>query len=184
MMKKSVAHPCMPQKKTFQKKSASTHSQNADAKKSIRFDTSKNTVHFVHPPPRSRNKEYWFTETQRIVRKGVAFDVEPGINTAVTVTCRLQLCTLAMKRSVEPTTRSNSSSSRSVVSILEEESSLFLPRGVPRRGPRWLAVGSTVPGAMNPVKVVLPPGSYQIRCEGHRPVQVFAQAWDVERELI
>lgn len=143
-------------------------------KKSIRFAVGDNRVRYVHPPPRSLNKDYWFTETQRVVKKGLQFEIEPHVNTAVNVDCRLQLCTLSLSSACASS--SSVAPTRGFVSILDE--------GVFTAHRGWLSLGSVAAGEMAAVKVVLPPGSYQLRCEGTHPIQIFAQAWDIERQLI
>lgn len=145
--------------------------------KSIKFLMGENKVRFIRVPPRSRNKEFWFTETQRIVRKGLQFEVEPNIHTHIEVTCRLHLSTLAMSAS---SASSSSAVPRSVLMVLEEGEPLF--GGVSHK--KWLAVGTVSPGQMVPIKVVFPPGNYLVRCEGECRLQVFGQSWDVERELV
>eukprot|EP00796_Vickermania_ingenoplastis_P008329 gene8329-5839_t len=137
----------------------------------------KGSVRFIRVPPRSHNKDFWFSEYQRIVKKGMQFEVEPNINAGVEVDCRLQLCTLAMSSAASP-----SRGQRSVVSVLNEQD-LFADPTVATNGQQWFAIGRVGPGEMTAVKVILPPGSYQLRCQGEHPVQIFAQAWDVERHL-
>lgn len=48
----------------------------------------------------------------------------------------------------------------------------------------WLTMGSVCPGQMQRLRVILPAGLYELRCEGDSdPVQVFAQDWDFEEKL-
>lgn len=159
--------------------------RNKGSRKGISFATSENKVSFVRVPPRTENSSYWFTETQRIVRKGIHFEVEPLVNTGVQVDCRLQLTSLACSTI---TGEKHAKHERSCVSLLSEDPiGLGFPFQLAQdklsTGSSWLAIGSVSPGEIKSVKVILPPGPYQLRCEGPRPVQVFAQVWDVEREL-
>ncbi|KAG5498243.1 hypothetical protein JIQ42_03048 [Leishmania sp. Namibia] len=164
-------------------------------RKSISFNSNRNKVRFIRVPPRSQNRKFWFTETQRIVKKGLNFEVEPDIMIEVNIECRMQITTLARKPLAEsgkaPATNgiagaaaSSSAASAATRSYIEVEETepLFLPDS--RKRDRWQCIGSVGAGEMAKVRVVMPPGSYRMRCVGGDVVQIFAQAWDLERELI
>ncbi|CAJ1009961.1 hypothetical protein Q4I28_005275 [Leishmania naiffi] len=165
------------------------------ARKKISFNANRNKVRFIRVPPRSQNRKFWFTETQRIVKKGLNFEVEPEIMIEVNIECRMQITALARKplsqlgkgpaaNGIEGAAASSSLASlakRSYIE-LEETDPLFLPDA--RKRNRWQCVGSVSSGEMTKVRIVMPPGSYRMRCTGGDVVQVFAQSWDIERELI
>ncbi|GET90009.1 hypothetical protein, conserved [Leishmania tarentolae] len=165
------------------------------ARKRISFNANRNTVRFIRVPPRSQNGKFWFTETQRIVKKGLNFEVEPEIMIEVNIECRMQITALARKplsqlgkppaaNGISGATASSSAASvakRSYIEV-EETDPLFLPDA--RKRDRWQCIGSVGSGEMLKVRVVMPPGSYRMRCIGGDVVQIFAQAWDVERELV
>lgn len=139
--------------------------------KCITFNPNGNKVRFVRVPPRSQNRHFWFTESQRVVRKGLQFELEPDINTELATDGRVQLT--AIMQSV-----GTSSSHRAFVEVREEGLSL----GGPYVG-SWICIGSVAAGSTQRVRVILPVGSYQLRCVGGTAVQVVGQVWDVEREL-
>lgn len=192
-------------------------------RKSISFSTGENCVRLVKAPPKAERSRYWFTTTQRVVKKGVLFEVDPEIYTAVEVDCRMQLCTIAKSAdAVAPFTPSSKTKSgdtdggslrssrqggtpspascRSHFSVRCEDGIFVLGKSInlsPRLGGKqksifsesceespWMNVGSVLPGQLQRIRVVLPPGRYHLRCEGNsHPIQVFAQVWDLEQQL-
>ncbi|CAC9502591.1 conserved hypothetical protein [Leishmania infantum JPCM5] len=165
------------------------------ARKSISFNANRNKVRFIRVPPRSQNGKFWFTETQRIVKKGLNFEVEPEIMIEVNIECRMQITALARRplsqlgkspaaNGIAGAAASSSAASAAKRSYVEVEETvpLFLPDA--RKRDRWQCIGSVGAGEMSKVRVVMPPGSYRMRCNGGDVVQIFAQAWDIERELI
>ncbi|KAG5500415.1 hypothetical protein JKF63_03508 [Porcisia hertigi] len=164
------------------------------ARKRISFNANRNRVRFICVPPRSQNSKFWFTETQRVVKKGLNFEVEPDIMIEVNIECRMQITALARKPLFPPvkapaangsagasTSSTASSAKRSYVEV-EEAVPLFFADS--RERDRWQCIGSVGAGEMSKVRVVMPPGSYRFRCVGGDAVQIFAQVWDIERELI
>ncbi|KPI89140.1 hypothetical protein ABL78_1784 [Leptomonas seymouri] len=163
-------------------------------RKSITFNSNRNRVRFIRVPPRSQNQKFWFTETQRVVRKGLNFEVEPEIMIEVNIECRMQITAIARKP-LPPTAKAGaaagltkgsssamtSSLKRSFVEV-QETNSLFCCDA--RGQDRWQCIGSVWAGEMKKVLVVMPPGMYRMRCLGGDAVQLFAQAWDIERELV
>ncbi|KAK7200981.1 hypothetical protein NESM_000157500 [Novymonas esmeraldas] len=163
------------------------------ARKSISFNSNRNKVRFIRVPPRSQNRKFWFTETQRIVKKGLNFEVEPDVMIEVNIDCRMQITALARKPlalsarastagGIAAASASPAALARRSYVEVEETQPLFTPDRV--KGSRWQCIGSVSAGEMTKTRIVLPPGSYRVRCVGGDVVQVFAQAWDVERELI
>ncbi|KAF8275808.1 hypothetical protein C3747_10g444 [Trypanosoma cruzi] len=161
-------------------------------RKHISFARDGVKVCFVKPPPRSMNHCYWFTETELVAKKGLFFEVEPDIDLSVDVMCRMQLTSVASQPWKSPRLfskgggagekRPKGRSSERV--FLEIKASPSLGSiGVSRRASRWLTVASVEEGQLEKVRVILPAGSYALRCVGPRPVQVFAQVWDVETRL-
>lgn len=145
-------------------------------RKAISFDSNRDQVHPVRVPPRTQNAEYWFSERQKMVKKGLNFEIEPDISVEVNVDSKLQIGAIAY-----PAVPSTSSSARVFLEVKELQMSLF---GGDGSDEHWLCVGSVAPGGLQKVKLILPPGMYQLRCVGGKsPVQLFGQAWDVEREL-
>ncbi|KAG5474326.1 hypothetical protein LSCM1_03106 [Leishmania martiniquensis] len=165
------------------------------ARKSVSFNSNRNKVRLIRVPPRSQNRKFWFTETQRIVKKGLNFEVEPDIMIEMNIECRLQLTTLARKplaqsgrapaaNGIAGAAAASSAASavkRSYIEV-EETEPLLLPDS--RKHDRWQCIGSVGAGEMVKVRVAMPPGCYRMRCIGGDIVQIFAQAWDIERELI
>jgi hypothetical protein len=163
------------------------------ARKSISFNSNRNKVRFIRVPPRSQNRKFWFTETQRIVKKGLNFEVEPEIMIEVNIECRMQITAIARKplsgaaKAAAATSLAKRvpsflpSSQRSFVEV-QETNSLFCSDVHGRD--RWQCIGSVAEGDMKKVLVVMPPGMYRMRCLGGGAVQLFAQAWDIERELV
>lgn len=164
------------------------------ARKSISFNSNRNKVRFIRVPPRSQNQKFWFTETQRVVKKGLNFEVEPDIMIEVNIECRMQITAMARRPlSHAGKTVANaglpkgsaaamaSSSQRSFVEVQETNSLLCCDA---RGNDRWQCIGSVGAGDLKKVLVVMPPGMYRMRCLGGDAVQLFAQAWDIERELV
>lgn len=164
------------------------------ARKSISFNSNRNKVRFIRVPPRSQNQKFWFTETQRVVKKGLNFEVEPEIMIEVNIDCRMQITAIARKPlshaakaaaaaglAKGSSAAMTSSSQRSFVEV-QETDSLFCTDA--RGQPRWQCIGSVGEGDLKKVLVVMPPGMYRMRCLGGDAVQLFAQAWDIERELV
>ncbi|KPA85446.1 hypothetical protein ABB37_01745 [Leptomonas pyrrhocoris] len=164
------------------------------ARKRISFNSNRNKVRFIHVPPRSQNKKFWFTETQRVVKKGLNFEVEPEIMIEVNIECRMQITAMARKPPSHAAKAAataglakgsslvmTSSSQRSFVEV-QETNSLFCCDA--RGQDRWQCIGSVGASEMKKVLVTMPPGTYRMRCVGGGSVQLFAQAWDIERELI
>ncbi|RNF10361.1 uncharacterized protein Tco025E_06807 [Trypanosoma conorhini] len=161
-------------------------------RKHISFARDGIKVRFVKPPPRSMNHRYWFTETEAVAKKGLSFEVEPDIAVSVDVSCRVQLTGVASQSCKAPRFlftggvagkhRPNSKSSGRVYLDLKANPSLGVI-GAVQRASRWLTVASVEEGHIEKVRVILPPGSYTLRCVGPRPVQVFAQVWDFETRL-
>lgn len=193
-----------------------THPLPLSRRKSITFDPNRNSVRLVRVPPRSQNRDFWFTESPRVVKKGFCFELEPHISVELSVDCRIQLTALTQRPAVLSTdaakkydasaatpsgkdggntshesgsrngkkqrkgmtAQSSPESQRAFVEVREEVSLLGSPGA-----DRWLCIGSTLPTVMEKVRAILPPGVYQIRVSGDRPVQVYAQAWEIERRL-
>lgn len=170
------------------------------ARKSISFNSNRNKVRFIRVPPRSQNRKFWFTETQRIVKKGLNFEVEPDIMIEVNIECRMQITALSRKpsqsagrpasngvaaaaaaSSSSPAASPSSPAKRSFIEVEELNPLLSFMSGSESH---WQCIGSVAAGEMCKVLVVMPPGNYRVRCIGNDAVQVFAQAWDVERELV
>lgn len=152
-------------------------------KKRISFDPRGNRVRFVQTVPRSRNTDFWFTEVERVVRKGLQFEVEPNIDVDVSTDVRLQITAVAQalgKVSASPP--AGAPHGRSFLEVQELLPSFSGVAAVRTR--KWHTLGSVGVGEISRLRIILPAGSYLIRCVGHLPVQVFGQAWDRERELV
>lgn len=113
-------------------------------------------------------------------------ELEPHITVEMSVDCRVQLSGLAQQKDVPVTALSSSSAhelgkvdpDRGFLQLREESPLLSMPEES-----RWLTVASVAPNTVERIRVVLPPGVYHLRCVSKRPVQLFAVAWDIEREL-
>ncbi|KEG14098.1 hypothetical protein DQ04_00621070 [Trypanosoma grayi] len=159
-------------------------------RKHISFSRDGNKVRFVKPPPRSMNRRYWFTETESVVKKGVSFEIEPDINVSVDVGCRMQLTSIASQSSSflhaspggDAVGKKRHGSSTRVFLEVKVGPSLGLLGGA-RGSSRWYTVASVNEGHVEKTRVILPPGTYMLRCVGERPIQIFAQAWDLETKL-
>lgn len=144
--------------------------------KHISFDPNRNRVRFVRVPPRSQNDKYWFTETERVVRKGLQFEVEPNIAIEVTIDCRIKLTGLA--QDTKAGSAGAAAPSGRVFLEVKEASPFFGDDA------EWVTVGSVAPGALEKINVTLPSGAFQLRSSGAKAsLQVLAEAWDLEREL-
>lgn len=164
------------------------------ARKSISFNSNRNRVRFIRVPPRSQNQRFWFTEMQRVVKKGLNFEVEPEVMVEVNIECRMQITAIARKplshalksAAVAGLTKRSpaamTSLSRRTFVEVQETNSLFCCDA--QGQDRWQCIGSVGAGDMKKVVVVMPPGMYRVRCLGGDAVQLFAQAWDIERELV
>ncbi|CCW62381.1 unnamed protein product [Phytomonas sp. EM1] len=148
----------------------------SNRRKHISFDPRGNRVRFVPTPPKSEYKNYWFSESQHVVRKGIQIEVEQDIAIALNVECRLQLTSLT-----QASTPSNGPHSNSRVFLEVKELSLSSLGEVDEES--WYCVGSVCPGSVEKICVVLPAGLYHMRSVGKNPIHVFAQMWEVEREL-
>ncbi|RNF00142.1 hypothetical protein TraAM80_07783 [Trypanosoma rangeli] len=161
-------------------------------RKHISFARDGIKVRFVKPPPRSMNHRYWFTETESVAKKGISFEVEPDIAVSVDVSCRMQLTGVASQsckalpllstNTVAGKQKPNSKSNGRVYLRLKANPSLGA-LGAVQRASRWLTVASVEEGHIEKIRVILPVGSYTLSCVGPRPVQVFAQVWDLETRL-
>ncbi|KAH9586106.1 hypothetical protein LSM04_001361 [Trypanosoma melophagium] len=164
-------------------------------RKHISFSRDGNTVRFVKPPPRSMNSQYWFTETESVVKKGISFEIEPHIHVSLEVGCRMQLTSVAAPPSssspdVAGDPRLNHKKRgrgehHNNNNKNKEGGRVFLEIREELGGPsRWLTVGSAAAGEVSTLRVVLPAGVYSLRAAGaSRPLLVFAQAWDLETKL-
>lgn len=91
-------YPHAAGKTSFQKDACETRRNNVrrvPKRKSISFCTQSNLVRLLKVPPKTENKNFWFTTKRRDYRKGVFFSLHPGHPQAVQVDYRMQLCTIA-----------------------------------------------------------------------------------------
>lgn len=128
-----------------------------------------------------------------MVKKGMHFELDPDFMVSLNISGRLQLTVLSREREVEvvrppaiaAATAAGAVASqrhnRSFVDVMEN-SSLFCTTAT--GADRWHCIGSVAVGEMAKVRVVVPPGSYRFRTRGGGRVQLFAQVWDIERELV
>ncbi|CCW68717.1 unnamed protein product [Phytomonas sp. Hart1] len=164
-------------KKTFRNFSSKKSLDKRNSrKKRISFDPRGNRVRLVPTPPKSEYKNYWFSESSCINRKGLQIEVEPNITIELNIQCRMQLTSLAQSSTLSDVPHSNS---RGFLEVKQ----LFLSLLGSAVEQNWHCVGSVCPGSLEKINVVLPEGFYHLRCLGRNPIQVFAQVWDVEREL-
>ncbi|ORC89716.1 uncharacterized protein TM35_000112500 [Trypanosoma theileri] len=154
-------------------------------RKHISFSRDGNKVRFVKPPPRSMNHQYWFTETESVVKKGINFEVEPYINVSLEVGCRMQLTSVVAPPSSSPDPAREPRPNHKKREREEEESGRVFLEIREGEGPsRWLTVASAAAGEVSTLRVVLPAGVYALRVTGApRSLLVFAQAWDLETKL-
>ncbi|EPY34738.1 hypothetical protein STCU_00376 [Strigomonas culicis] len=127
------------------------------------------------------NDLFWFTEQQKIVKKGLQFELEPSISVEVTVDCKMQLTSIACPCSVTLSKGTHQKSgaampaaARAYLEVREQ-----LPFSEPGK---WVCVGSVSPESVSMIRIIFPAGSYQLRCVGG-PLVVFSQVWDVETQL-
>ncbi|KAG8345829.1 hypothetical protein TRVL_03344 [Trypanosoma vivax] len=181
-----------------QKKGDENNSLTERPRKRISFNCDGNKVRFVKPPPRALNHLFWFTEVTSVVKRGLTIEVEPNIHVEVSVDCRLQLTSMASKPSssthnllVHNAPGNQQRGSNSIVGSNNGEGqgrvSLQIccehTLGLTYTNMKWFTIASVCAGQLEKIRVVLPAGCYTLRCVGPRPLQLFAQAWEIESKL-
>lgn len=152
------------------------------SRKRISFGGPKVTV--VRAQPKRDHPQLWFQQSETVVTKPLVFEIPAGEKISISIGLNVRLTSIgstslsssrvALRVCHNPTGDFDDSLDERLRKLTQQKNALE---------PEWFVCGSTMPGEVAKINVILPAGDYLLQCHGTSSLTVFGQAADVVQKL-